>query len=375
MDYLNFASKISFFEFIQNEFYDPQFRVDEYKDEISILKRDLTIETITKALETNPKLIDIFEEIFQLQRFTNSQYIHFCFDISTLNNSDDETIISHAEKSIFKFENGNNNDEFSKIYNRLNKNSNINNDSKEKVFCIKKTIMAYINKGIKDKNIFYIHFKNSISSRLRMAKYLVENLNADEFLKAINLEKYLKIKRRPRDTKRIHGNFGTIKIAKILEENNVDDVSSLISKRQITLKDVILPEKYQNKFCVAREKSIKEILKRKDRKPKVFDFIIFYNRKPVIVIETNFYASSGTKIGINQGEYTDLIQDLKLFNQNMRTNIKFMWVTDGDYWLTPQGESMFNNLKQNYFNGEYEILNYNILREKLPNLLNEMKDE
>ncbi|MEJ5244212.1 MAG: hypothetical protein WHV28_00715 [Bacteroidota bacterium] len=38
MDYINFASKISFFEFTQNEFKENCFSSAEYEEEINLLK-------------------------------------------------------------------------------------------------------------------------------------------------------------------------------------------------------------------------------------------------------------------------------------------------------------------------------------------------
>lgn len=78
MDYINFASKISFFEFTQNEFKEQSFNCDEYEQEINLLKKQqINIENLSELLRTNPKIIDIFEELFQLNRFTNAQLIHF----------------------------------------------------------------------------------------------------------------------------------------------------------------------------------------------------------------------------------------------------------------------------------------------------------
>lgn len=38
MNYTDFASKISFFEFIQNEYKIPHFKIENYKEEFSLLK-------------------------------------------------------------------------------------------------------------------------------------------------------------------------------------------------------------------------------------------------------------------------------------------------------------------------------------------------
>ena len=48
MNYKNFASQISFFEFIQEEFYEPDFDINSYKEEIEILKKEINIDFLTK---------------------------------------------------------------------------------------------------------------------------------------------------------------------------------------------------------------------------------------------------------------------------------------------------------------------------------------
>ncbi len=56
MDYVNFASKISFFEFLQDEFKKPHFDSNNYQKEIDILKAGVTIDHLTKVLEANPSI-------------------------------------------------------------------------------------------------------------------------------------------------------------------------------------------------------------------------------------------------------------------------------------------------------------------------------
>ena len=143
MNYLDFASKISFYEFLQEEFYNPHFNVNNYNDEIKVLKDKLTIDKLTKLLESHPRIIDIFEEVFQLRRFTNSQYIHFCFDVNTLNNFGDERILEHIDNSILKFENGSINNDFIKLFEKY---FSFNNNKQEKIFAVKRAITEYIKK-------------------------------------------------------------------------------------------------------------------------------------------------------------------------------------------------------------------------------------
>jgi len=366
MEYLYFASRVSFFEFIQSEFRNSNFNKKDYKDEFNLLKKGINIESLTKMLETNPKMFDIFESFFQLSRFTNAQYIHFLFDVNILNNSDDKTIMNYAEKQIFKFENGKTNDDFIAIYSNMQKDN-----PAQGIFNIKRAIVAYVNSILKRKNknrILHTHIANSISSRLRIARYLVENLNADECLKSIDLATYLELKRTPIDTKSIHGKFGGIKIKKILDSFNISNIDSVVSQKVID-NELHISDKFKSAFCYLTERAISGIKKRKDGKLKVFDFILVYNKKPIFLIETNFYSTSGTKIGINQGEYADLLNDIKEYNRKNYTDYKFIWITDGNYWLSREGEERFNNLKMNFFKEEYELLNYNLFKEYLPEIM------
>ena len=180
MNYIEFASKISFFEFLQSEFKEPHFKVSQYIEEINLLKKKITVEYLSHILGTHPKVIDIFEEILQLQRFTNTQYINFCFDVNVLNNYSEDLIIRYIENRVFNFENGLPNEEFQKIYAKRKKNGSMG--SKEIIFNVKKSIVEYVKKCIENRDIFYHHLRNSIESRLRVAKYLIEHLNAEKYL-------------------------------------------------------------------------------------------------------------------------------------------------------------------------------------------------
>ena len=363
MRYEEFASKISFFEFIQKEFQEQNFNCQKYKEEFEALKNEkLTIESLTKILETNSKVIDIFEELFQLNRFTNTQLINFCFDVNLLNNLNHNLIISHIEKSILFFENGIENKYFTEIFNK----STSKNET-EIIFNLKRSIVEYIDKLLKKREILYNHIKNSISSRLRISRYLIENMAADQYLERIDIKSLLSLKRKPVDTKNIHGKFGVIKIEKVLKEMNFISLNNEIKNKEIE-PSFILPAEFQNKLCYLMERKIKGIIKTKNKKPKIFDFILFNKGKIEFLIETNFYSTSGTKIGINEDEYIDLRDEVENFNNLNNTNFKFIWITDGNFWLTYEGEKKYNNLK-NYFKEEYELLNYNLFREYLKKFL------
>ena len=85
--YIDFASKISFFEFIQDEFRNANFPIQKLDKEISKLsvKKQWSISDLSDFIKENPRSFLIFQDIFQLLRFTNAQLIHFVFDIAKLN--------------------------------------------------------------------------------------------------------------------------------------------------------------------------------------------------------------------------------------------------------------------------------------------------
>lgn len=360
MDYINFASKISFFEFTQSEFKENSFHKDLYEEEINLLKEnEITIENLSKLLKSNPKIIDIFEELFQLNRFSNAQLINFCFDVNFLNNADNENIISHLNKSILKFENGQENLFFKQYFDNINE-KNIT----ELIYLLKKGIVEYINKIIKNKDILHHHIKNSIATRLRISRYLIENMKADEFISNIDIRSFLNFKRNPVDTKSIHGKFGTNKIENILKELEFVNLNKFVKEKSID-PQFFLNNSFATGYCYLTEKEIHGIIKKNDFKPKKFDFILIINNKIEYLIETNFYTTSGTKIGINQNEYIDLKNVIDRFNSENNTNFKFMWITDGNYWLTKEGKNRYMNLKERHFTKDYELLNYNLLKDHL----------
>jgi hypothetical protein len=238
MNYIEFASKISFFEFLQDEFKPPHFNVDKYKEEIGFLNRDVNVEYIIDILGSNPKVIDIFEELLQLKRFTNTQYINFCFDVNTLNNAEESLVLRYVNEGIFKFENGIYNDDFAHIYKELSGEQTF--EGKERIFYTKRTIVRYVNKVVQRKGILYNHLKNSIGARFRVARYLIENLYADDLLSAVKLEMFLRQKRHPVDTKGLHGKFGTLKITKIFKNNKIRDVSSAVRETTVSPTETLI---------------------------------------------------------------------------------------------------------------------------------------
>ena len=359
--YLEFASNLSFFEFIQKEFYGAKFKVDNYKTGIDAIENieDFSKNNLKSLLAKNPKVFDIFEQIFQLYRFTNTQLINFLFDIDVLNsinkNEKIKYIISNLKvdknfKTIFDSELNKNDIDYSKIeeLNKLNKNLLIK--------ILKESVVKFIDKSIKDRILIYNRIENNENTRERLTNYLFDNLKIDEMMESIKILPYLKYKKIPIDTKSIHGKFGTIKIKEILEKLNYINADKKLPKiLEENLKDPEEYVEYKNKKIYVTEKYIKDIFKKKTKKPKRFDFILIDNLKITYAIETNFYSTSGTKIGINEDEYTDLNEEILEKNPN----INFIWVTDGNYWLTKDGEERYKRCLDKF--GVNSILNYNQL--------------
>jgi hypothetical protein len=370
ISYNHFASRINFFEFIQEEFFEPHFDTNNYEAELSKVSSGVSTDILVRELETLPRIFDIAEEFFQLKRFTDTQYTHFLFDVSKLNTSDMRSFLRYADVSLMYFENDQRNTLFTSIYESEPEHSD---DIDRRVAILKKTVVNYISTILKNKNgrnFLYHHISNSIGTRYRIASYLIENLHADKHFVSTDLRKFLSLKRVPRDGKGIHGKYGTYRIKKVFADNGIRCVNDHLNSKTLSLSDNNLSDANTSLsgWTYVSEKMITGIKKRKDGKLKKFDFIILKDGVPAYCIETNFYSTTGTKIGINIGEYTDLKEDINIINRREGARLKFCWVTDGNHWLSSEGESGFNELKQRYFTENWELLNYNLLSDSLPTM-------
>jgi len=369
--YMDFASKVSFLEFIQDEFKYADIPLEELRQEISLLKSksQWNINDLSEYVKNYPRSFIIFQNIFQLLRFTNAQLIHFVFDVVKLNSLNIAAIYEYMILNL------KHDLEFRKIYLKtINQKLEYNNfishtnqyDKKYLIAVFKLTVSKYINMILNDFDILEARIKKSEFEdfSIRFSNYLLNNLKLNETLDTINIEKYLRNKRIPLDTKSLHGNYPKIKIGKILESNGYKNIDHLLNNAGIkTLKHDLREQlndpviKNSKIFCT--ERYIDKIIKIKDNKLKKFDLIIFDDSKPKYLFEINFYSTEGTKIGINQNEYIDLNNYIK---KKFR-NFTFYWITDGNYWLTTQGKVRFLNLL-NHFD---KIFNINIFAENVSN--------
>jgi hypothetical protein len=376
--YLEFAANLHFFEFIEEEFKPLKFEISDYNTEI----QGLTTKTpwnkgkLSRFVAKHPRSFDVLQQIFQLRRFTDAQLIEFLFDTSTLNTLSRRKTLNYLKQNITC-------DErfleiFVKVWQRnplklVDFNQELKNKNKlcgfidstkddtslnYLIYLFKSTVAEYIRNARKDNSVVHERLANEKLSDVseRFSKYMLQNLRLNDFLRGLRLEDFLEAKRIPKDTKSIHGNFGKKKLRSILDKHRFLNADPFLDKKKIKTIPPTLErfEKLKDKFAYATERYVEGVNKPKEKKPKKFDFVLLYNSLKIL-IETNFYTTSGTKIGINEGEYVDLYNSIS-------KQYKFLWITDGNYWLLPGGRDRFQRLYRTF--GE-DLLNYNLFDSRL----------
>ncbi|MBX8638576.1 MAG: hypothetical protein KIY11_09525 [Thermoplasmata archaeon] len=347
--YLDFASNISFFEFLQEEYKPSSFDIDHVKDELRLLgsKTDWTDVELAALMRQRPKTLSILEGIFQLDRFTNAQLIYFAFDVSILNSSDTRKVYDYAMFNL------RNDKAFAEVFN--NSSTTLVTDDRipvnhqkeiSMVAQFKIAISNYINQLLKHPEILEERIKDpefsDVSSRI--AHYVIYNLKLNQTLSTVDLTGFLRNKRVPRDTKSLHGNYPKIKLKNSLVDHGFDSIDQDIRQRQLN-KNLIpyMSSKKLPKRAFLTERKIEGILRPKTNSLKKFDLLIALNGRVSHLFEINFYTTAGTKIGINKSEYIDLHNSLK-----HEQDVKFYWITDGNYWLTEDGQKTYFDLIQEF---------------------------
>lgn len=112
---------------------------------------------------------------------------------------------------------------------------------------------------------------------------------------------------------------------------------------------------YKNLHFEAEDSKIK--IKRNKRA----DFVIYKNNIPKIVIECNFYGSTGSKPIETANAYIDLEKKLK------EEGLTFIWITDGPGW-PKMHIPLYNSAKEIDF-----VLNYHILETKLDDIISSIQ--
>lgn len=361
--YEEFASDISFFEFLEEEFTEIKFPQKEYIEELNLVNKIKNINDLAKSLEQYPKLFDLYEGYFQISTFSVAQYSNFLFDVQKINYNDEISLRTYCNNSCLHYENAESNIKFQYYYNKTG-NSEFNK------YVFKKAVAEYINclqkSKMGDKNRKYLldHISNNITTRARIAEYLVNKYNLIEHSTENLIEKSLLLKRHQVDPKSFSGKYGSYRIEKCLNDNGFSKLPSDYTKT------LDLEEKRELKgFQYVREAKISSSKKNVGFANKVFDFILLKDGAPFFLIETNFYSTSGSKIGINETEYISLARKIKEFSNLNGKRLFFSWITDGNYWLSTGGMKKWGNIRTK-LDYDFEILNYSLFEKNLSKIRN-----
>lgn len=107
-----------------------------------------------------------------------------------------------------------------------------------------------------------------------------------------------------------------------------------------------------------KEEDSSLVIKRKKRA----DFVIYHNNSPKIVLECNFYASTGSKPIEVANAYIDLDHKCK------EKNLMLVWVTDGPAW-----PKMRNTIERTFNEIDFPM-NYKILDEQIDSILKHIEE-
>ncbi len=99
--------------------------------------------------------------------------------------------------------------------------------------------------------------------------------------------------------------------------------------------------------------NVKDILR-----TKYADFVIFKNGKPKIIMECNFYNSTGSKPIETGNAYIHLQSEIE------ESGMKFVWISDGSGWLN-MNKTLNELMPQIHY-----FMNYTMFTENIENILN-----
>ena len=367
--YLDFASKVSFLEMSHEEFRDVGFALADHQEAVKQLtsRRDWNANNLSDFLKEHPSAFEVFEAMFQLLRFTNVQLIHFAFDTARLNSLNRDVVFEYLVlnlkhdvglRGVFlrTLEKGLKYDEFT---NRLH-----DYDKTRLLAAFKVSIAKFITKASKSPSRIESRICNTAfpDVSIRISNYLIERLRLNETLKWMDVAVFLEHKRVPLDAKGAHGDYARNRVVKALEDAGFVNVDSQLDQAGVRTLGVdepvsILDGVFTDKTLFCTERYVAGVVKEDTGNPKKLDLVILSNRKPRYLFEVNFYTTSGTKIGINQGEY---IQIHNLVRDRL-PGLSFSWITDGNYWLTTGGKKRYVGLLRHFG----EVFNINIFTESL----------
>ena len=358
--------------------------LSKYDDVLNFLdqKRNITIDELTMLFKSSPEAIRLFELILQLSNFTTAQRTFFMFDLELLNSSKPDVSVGYILKELGSDDSLKRQAIKAGVLTsdsipELNK---LSNDEKLDFLAKSKRMIAnYCSK--KDPRLIQERLRISDKSRKRAAKYLIENRGLNDILQGIKPRVFIEKKRMPVDTKTSHGKYATRMLESILSEvgfkcnDNTGPCSNAMIPRSGRVQQLLGDASKSFNYCKEREvESISrpgssvssESVSTGTETSKRFDFVLLLDNIPKVVIENNFYTTSGSKIGINEKEYLALHKKITETEKGLR----FVWVTDGSYWLTQTGRKSFRKLSPLF---QDDLKNLAMFAEDLGKLKRDMK--
>lgn len=356
-EYVAFAANVSFLELDREEFGSALIDTGKYAEEIAILgsRSDWAPESLSEFIRLHPGSFKVLEAVLQQQKFTHAQLIHFFFDVVKLNSSNIDSIFQYALLNI---------DHDRALLGQCEKalkglapnmslsdlrKSNAEEHRRKIVAAFKIAVTKYAEKIPKNSEVLRLRVSDPVfkESSYRLSDYLIHRLRLNELLGCTDLQALLKAKRAPLDTKGLHGDYAKRRVIKVLERNGFVNIDTVLSEKGLTVLNSDLHGQLGDKlpqgklFCT--ERYVEGVVKPKEKKLKKFDVIVFSGTKPKHLFEINFYTTAGTKIGINEGEYVDLKEEIA-----KAMEYEFHWITDGNYWLSPGGRERFVRLSSQF---------------------------
>ena len=190
--------------------------LSKYEDVLEFLeqKRDVTAGELAELLSRAPEAIRLFELILQLSNFTTAQRTFLMFDLELLNSSKPDESVGYILRELGT------DDLFRRQAtkegvvksDKLPELGQLSSDEKLAFLARSKRLIAdYCKK--KDTRPIQERLRISDETRMRAAKYLIENRGLNDILQGIRPRVFVEKKRIPVDTKTSHGKYS----ARILE--------------------------------------------------------------------------------------------------------------------------------------------------------------
>lgn len=378
--YTRFAGLVHFLDPSKDEEERP-LRIDLRSYE-SILARfeeklEFSADELADLFKTHPEAIDLFEMILQQSNFTTAQRTYLMFDLARLNSSRIDESLGYVLETLREDKKLQHDFEQEGMFGRGFEMGLDGLDDEQKHILLadsKRLIAEFCEK----RNPARLRQRLSVSAplRKRAAEYLIKNRALNSVLAGVHPRIFLQNKRGPVDTKSAHGKYAIELLEDILRNNGFQRLDYLGSciRRGGSPQESLAGLTAEFSYC--REKEVESLSHRGTplsggsattgkKTAKRFDFVLLHGHQPKVVIETNFYTTSGSKIGINEKEYLQLHQHMAQTERDLR----FIWVTDGSYWLTSGGKKSFLKLAPSF--GE-ALMNLALFAKSLPSVRQSM---